>query len=314
MKYFLAFAVVLTVSCASNTISKMQMAHNISSQLPKGMMPLSSFGHARFGSAGLNHPHGIAIDFQGNVYITDTGNDRIVKCDSLGNFIKEVGGFGWGESQFNRPTYITTDQGLNIYVVDTQNSRVQKFSRDLNHISTIQIRSDENQAGFGLLEGITITPGGEMILSDTEQDCLIRLDNFEQYKSRFAGFEYGEGSVLDPMGLCTDNLGNIYAADSRRNRIAIYDPFGNYLKSIGGNSLNGPQGVTVGEDGCIYVANTGMNALVIFDWQGEMIFKFGERGEEIGRFSGPTDIKVRGKSVYVVDSDNNRVQILQLFR
>ena len=308
------FVTLLTLSCASNTISKIQTPQDISSQPPKGLMPVSFFGQTSLGSTGLNHPQGITIDFQGNLYITDTGNDRIIKCDSLGNFLKEIGGFGWGESQFNRPTYITVDQGLNIYVVDTQNRRVQKFNRELNYISTIRIESDENQIGFGLLQGITITPGGEMILSDTEQDCLLRLDNFEKYKSRFAGFEYGEGSVLDPMGLCTDDRGNIYAADSRRNRIAVYDPFGNYLKSVGEKFLNNPQGVAVDKDGYIYVANTGMNTLVIFDSEGGLVLTFGGEGKEINRFSRPTDIKVRNKLVYVVDSDNNRVQILQLFK
>ena len=233
MKRCLILILLLVLSCASSKPGRIETPQGIPIQPPKGLLPLGSFGEMPLGSSRLNHPQAIAIDFQGNLYITDTGNDRVVKCDSSGDFLKEIGGFGWGEGQFNRPTYIATDQGLSIYVVDTQNKRVQKLDRELNFISSIQIEPSEEFSGFGLLYGIVITPSGEIVLSDIEQDHLVRLDNFEEYKSHFGSFDYGEGSLLDPMGLDTDERGNIYVADSERSRIAVYDAFGNYLKSVG---------------------------------------------------------------------------------
>jgi len=314
MKRCLILVVLLSLACAANRPKSVQVLESVSAQPPKGLLPLASFGEIPLGSSRLNHPQGIAIDMLENLYITDTGNDRVVKCDSAGDFIKEVGGFGWGQGQFNRPGYISCDQGLNIYVVDIQNKRVQKFDRELNYVSSIKLEPSGDFTGFGLLQGIVITPTGEVILSDTEQDYLIRLDNFEEYKSTFGGFNYGEGSVLDPSGLDTDNKGNIYVADAGRNRIAVYDPFGNYLKSIGESNLRGPRGVDVDANGYIYVANSGMNNLSVFGSNGDLVLRYGSWGKEMGKFSQPTDIEVRGELVYVVDSDNNCIQILQLFR
>jgi DNA-binding beta-propeller fold protein YncE len=314
MKRSIILALLLILGCAASKPKPVENSEVVSLQLSKGLFPLSSFGELPLGSSRLNHPQSIALDFQGNIYITDAGNDRMVKCDSSGNFIKEVGGFGWGQAQFNRPGYVATDRGLNIYVVDVQNKRVQKFDRELNYVSTIQVEPNVDFPGFGLLQGITLTPNGEIILSDTEQDHLIRLDNFEEYKSDFGGFNYGEGSVLDPSGLDVDAKGNIYVADSGRNRIAVYDPFGNYLKSIGEKILRGPRGICIGEKGFIYVANSGMNNLVIFDLEGNLVLRYGGWGKDMGRFAQPTDIKVHGELIYVVDSENNRIQILQLLK
>src|SRR4030067_2497555 len=100
----------------------------------KGLIPQAIICSENLGSLTLNRPQGLAIDSEGNIYIADTGNNRIVKTDSLGNFIKETGGFGWGEGQFNQPTNLGLDYGLNLYVVDSQNKRLTRLDKNLNFI------------------------------------------------------------------------------------------------------------------------------------------------------------------------------------
>src|SRR5215813_6478927 len=45
-------------------------------------------------------PHSLAIDKSGNVYVTDTGNNRVEKFSSDGRFISEWGTKGTGDGQF----------------------------------------------------------------------------------------------------------------------------------------------------------------------------------------------------------------------
>ncbi len=280
-------------------------------------------GEAKLGSSFLSHPTGITTDPEGSLFITDTGNDRVVKCDAEGRFLKETGGYGWEEGQFNRPTYIATDHGLNIYVTDTQNKRVQRFDRNLNFISIVEIGSNDDFSGFGLLEGLAVTLGGELLLSDIQDDYVIKLDNFYVYERTFGGFGYGRGSLRDPLGICVDRKENVYVADSQNDRVAIYDLFGNFLKSLGENILRKPSGVTVGQDDLIYVANTEKHSIAIFDQQGNQILEYGTWGSGMGNFSKPTDLElgrddklvVSGANLlFVVDSGNSRICVFEILR
>ncbi|MGH7205259.1 MAG: 6-bladed beta-propeller [Nitrospiraceae bacterium] len=75
----------------------------------------------------LRSPWGIAVDGNGDVYVTDTGNHRVQKFDREGNFMTQWGGFGNGDGQFNFPYGIAVDGRGSIFVVDSSNTRVQQF-------------------------------------------------------------------------------------------------------------------------------------------------------------------------------------------
>jgi len=72
-------------------------------------------------------PWGITVDSQGDVYVTDSGNQRVQKFDREGNFITQWGGFGNGDGQFNFPYGIVVDARGSVFVVDSANTRVQQF-------------------------------------------------------------------------------------------------------------------------------------------------------------------------------------------
>lgn len=75
----------------------------------------------------LRSPWGIAVDGNGDVYLTDTGNHRVQKFDREGSFITQWGGFGNGPGQMNFPYGIGIDARGSVFVVDSCNTRVQQF-------------------------------------------------------------------------------------------------------------------------------------------------------------------------------------------
>jgi tripartite motif-containing protein 71 len=283
--------------------------------LTKGLQPVSVIDGEGWGTSPLSFPTGITLDFMGNIFITDTGNNRVVECDPEGGFLREIGGFGWETGQFNHPTYLTTDNGLNIYVVDSQNKRIQRLDHNLNFVAAINIEKSGDFTGLGLPEGIAITPSGEMILSDMQEDCLILLDNGFNYERSVGGFGGGGGNLRDPLGICLDRDGNIFVADSHDNRVAVFDRFGNFLKGFGEKYLNLPSGVAVDQNQLTFVANTGNNSITVFDRQGDWLLDYGGLGGGYSKLSRPTDVKfgTNGK-LYVVDSGNNRVMVLDVIR
>lgn len=76
----------------------------------------------------------LAFDAQGNIYVTDPGNNRVQKFDSQGNYLSQFGSLGTGNGQFNSPAGIAIDASGNVYVTDAGNARVEKFDTNGNYL------------------------------------------------------------------------------------------------------------------------------------------------------------------------------------
>jgi DNA-binding beta-propeller fold protein YncE len=74
-------------------------------------------------------PTNVAVDSQGNVYVTDTLNSRVQVFDADGKFVKKFGERGTGWGMFDKPKGVATDSFGNTYVVDSGWSNVQIFNQ-----------------------------------------------------------------------------------------------------------------------------------------------------------------------------------------
>src|SRR5215210_5415206 len=67
------------------------------------------------GNGEISSPRGVATDAAGNVYVSETGNQRIQKFTSRGRFITKWGSPGSGDGQFSRQEGIAVDPAGNVY-------------------------------------------------------------------------------------------------------------------------------------------------------------------------------------------------------
>ena len=79
------------------------------------------------------------FDSEGNLYIVDTGNSRIIKLNGALELVAVINSFdNQGEKDFfNQPEGMFITKEGNIYVADTQNSRVIKFDSEFNLLKTL---------------------------------------------------------------------------------------------------------------------------------------------------------------------------------
>jgi hypothetical protein len=81
----------------------------------------------------FNRPTDVAWDAQGDIFVSDGyGDNRVVKYDKNGRFIKSAGTRGNGQGQLNLPHTMAADAQGNIYIGDRSNARVQVWDNDLN--------------------------------------------------------------------------------------------------------------------------------------------------------------------------------------
>ncbi|MEC4673689.1 MAG: 6-bladed beta-propeller [Nitrospirota bacterium] len=122
---------VYVVDMGNHRIQKFDTSTNVLPQLVAKWGGGLGAGHASSAQAQdpgqFRSPWGIAIDSVGDVYVADTGNQRIQKFDRDGNFITQWGGFGNTQGQFNFPYGISVDAKGHVFVIDSGNMRVQHF-------------------------------------------------------------------------------------------------------------------------------------------------------------------------------------------
>lgn len=111
-----AFSILLLAGIATNQ----SFGDNAHSQV----LQWGSFG--QFHDGQFFQLESISVDDEGNVYVTDSGNARVQKFTSDGQFMGAWGVSGTDNGEFKKPTGIATYEN-NVYVVDTEQARIQVF-------------------------------------------------------------------------------------------------------------------------------------------------------------------------------------------
>lgn len=133
--------------------------------------------HTMTGPGEFSAPTNVAVDADGNVYVTDTLNSRVEIFDSDGNFISTFGKAGDGPGYFFRPKGIAIDSDGHIWIADQYQDRVQVYNREGQLLTYIGDTHANGPGQFKALVGIAI-------------DKQNRVFTTEQYPGRMQMFRY----------------------------------------------------------------------------------------------------------------------------
>lgn len=273
---------------------------------------LTEFGRAPLGGKPLLQPQGLSIDIDGNLFIADTGNNRVLKCSPNGKLLRQVGGFGWNKEQFDAPVDIWAENGLDVLIVDYNNRRLERYDKDLHYISSLY--NDETWPAavqFGFPLAVAFSGHGEVLLADSEFQRLVRINSFGKPLGSFGDYDAGAGKLLAPVKVLISPRDEIFVADSTRRQIIQFDYYGNYVTHLGEGLLRRPAGMALWRDGLL-IADNGSHQIIYLSRDGERLGAWGERGAQRGQFAAPLDVQVFRDRAFVLDSGNGRVQIFEL--
>lgn len=196
-------------------------------------------------SAQLYQPSDVAVDFEGNLFISDLVNHRIRKVtpDGVISTVAGMGSAGLGgdggqatSAQLTYPVGVAVDGTGNLFIADTGNHRIRRVTPN-GVISTVAgmgiagSSNDGSQATAARLNrptGVIVNAAGDLFITDSGNHCvrMVASDGVigTVAGNGIAGFS-GDGGAATfaqlnyPMGIALDEAGNLFVADYDNNRI-----------------------------------------------------------------------------------------------
>lgn len=228
---------------------------------------------AEWGQNTFAMPHGLTIDFNDNVWLTDVALHQVYKYTRDGELLLTLGERGVSgndATHFNRPTDVAVAPDGSVFVSDGYgNTRVIKFSADGKFVS--QWGEPGNGPGeFNVPHGIAMDSAGHIYVADRENDRVQVFDAAGHFLAQWKG-----GAIGRPYGIAIAPNGTALIAD-------------------GGEQPDNPPD---------------RSGLVVLKLDGTMIERLGRWGNYDGQFLIAHDVAVaQDGTVYVGDITGGRVQ------
>lgn len=194
---------------------------------------IREFGSDGEGDGQFVWPSSVALDENGNVYVSDEWLNRISIFDKDGNYLSKWGKAGSGDGELSKPAGLEIHNGI-MFVSDTGNHRIQKFSLDGKYIG--QFGSFGSGPGqFNLPWGICLDAEGSVYVADWRNDRIQKLTQNGECLATFGSSGSGIGQFNRPSGVAVDADGTMYVADRQNNRVQILAPSGRFMTALYGD-------------------------------------------------------------------------------
>ncbi|MBM4135919.1 MAG: 6-bladed beta-propeller [Nitrospira sp.] len=214
----------------------------------------------------LISPIGIAVDKNGELYVSDSVLKKVLSFDREGKYLREIG----SSQSFIRPTGIAIDEER-IYVVDTHAHHVLVFSKKEGTFLFHFGKHGNGKGDFNYPTHICIDKNGFLYITDSMNFRVQIFDRDGNFISTFGKHGDGSGDFSKSKGIAVDSEGHIYVADAHFDTVQIFDKAGNFLLDFGKTgSEEGqmvlPSGIFIDEQDRIYVADSYNRRIQIFQY------------------------------------------------
>jgi tripartite motif-containing protein 71 len=265
------------------------------------------------GPTPLGEVRGLALDQEGNLYVVDRGNSRVLKFDPSGKFLLQWGSQGTGDGQFdmsgNGAGFVAVDSLGNVYVTD--NTHVQKFDSQGKFLTKWGTQGT-GDGQFTLALAIAIDPQNQVYVVDIDNNVVQKFDGSGKFLLKWGEKGSGEGQLNKPTSVAIDAQGNVLVADAFTGRLQKFDSNGRFLSRVFLGAVDGlgigPVALAVGNQGQIYIGEYAHGRVVEFDSSGKLLAAWGNTGTSDENMSEAGGLALdKDGSVYVADAFKNRV-------
>jgi len=340
---------ILVADDQNRRVRKITADGNIQTAAGNGLYRFSGDGGPAT-SATLYLPTSVIADARGNVFLSETGQNRIRKVAPDGTISVYAGngmqGYSGDNGPANRaqlafPTYLAIGPDGSLYFSDTFNDAIRKIDAG-GKISTVVLTG---QSAFGPDAvqksepfGIDFDALGELLIADRGTNRLLVVNSTATQGGAFAGTGTqgfsGDGGrataaqLNQPVGLAVFN-GAVYFCDSGNNRVRRISATDLTITTVAGNvkagysgdggpasqaSLNNPQGLAFDAAGNMYIADQGNFVVRKVDSHGIITTVAGSpKSPALGDGGPATQAFIGGPTDVSVDTAGNLLIADQVF-
>lgn len=262
----------------------------------------------------MNQPSDVAVNPQGDIYIMDGINGRILGFDYDGDIRFSLSHIGRDYGSFNSALGLNIDSDGNVLIADTGAHRIVVFDRNGRFTRIYNLPSGETAAD------------PTDVFSDLEYHYIADNDNHRIliYKADGTFFDTfgkegeGPGEFRYPYKIEMDEERRLYVVDVLNSRIQILTTSGQYLGQIGGfgvtpGSLFRPNGIAFDRKGRILVSDSYFGVIQAFDRSGNFLGVIGDKEGRTLRFKSPSGLWVdKENRLFIVDMPAGTVSIRKL--
>jgi DNA-binding beta-propeller fold protein YncE/ABC-type glycerol-3-phosphate transport system permease component len=280
---------------------------------PQPLRPQRTFGAPGPSLGQFQYPRGIAADpARGLLYIVD----KSARVQRFGRDGRAQLQWRMPESAHGKPTGLGVAPGGDVWVADTHYHRVIVYAPD----GAERFRFGRYGSGPGeFIYPTHVAFGRDGRVYVSEYGGNERVQVFTprgEHLSAFGGPGSGPGSYRRPQALAFSADGTeLFIADACNHRVVVTDPEGVPRRVIGRpgrgpGELAYPYDVAVLDDGTLLVCEYGNNRIQHFAPDGRPLGCAGEPGDGPGQLRTPWGVVAVPDTVFVLDSGNNRVHVL----
>lgn len=274
-------------------------------------------------TGGINSPFGVAGDPDGNVWVADQPNARVVEFSSTGKWLQSIGygggpslaehyAVGCGNGMMTYPTSLAVDPvNRDVFVTDTACHGVWVYDQHGNFLRQ-----------FAWATASRLVPRGIGLDSASPPNVyVVGLDKYiHVFDENGALLNTFPGApqptdMGDARGLAVDNVNHrVYVVSAQNQKVVVFSTSGSYIatwSSAGATPFNSIRYVTTDQGGDVYVSDMYGYSVYKFDLDGNVLpWATGPQPPPGGgwtKLAGVAVDPVNG-NVYGVDSFGNRVQ------
>jgi uncharacterized protein (TIGR03437 family) len=270
-------------------------------------------------------PGDVKADANGNLYVADTGNNRVLAFSPNAKSARQI----WGQLDFS-------SNGANQIKAGSINAPF-KMAVDYSQAPYAFYVSDTNNNRILIWRDATTFHSGDPAdLVIGQPNLTTALANVDS-----PGQKPTNTSLAGPRGIALDSAGNLWVADAGNNRVLRYprpvdqpgritpdtvlgqsDFTSSVSAAVTSSSLNTPSGVAIGPDGDVFVSDSGNNRVLEFPRDARAgspaVRVFGQPGFNTSAapspvsaqtLGSPQGIAMNGYTLYVADASANRVMV-----